>query len=136
VFLTVPDGAIAGVCQSLAWQQQSVVHCSGAAELSVLKGAPRAGGFHPLVMFADPEVAARAIAGAAIGAVVGIFLGLIGILIGPFIGAMIGELSARRDIGQATRAGSGAAIGLALAVAGKLALGFAMIGVYLVVRFF
>lgn len=78
----------------------------------------------------------RAIAGAAIGAVVGIFLGLIGILIGPFIGAMIGELSARRDIGQATRAGWGAAIGLALAVAGKLALGFAMIGVYLVVRFF
>ena len=66
VFLTVPDDAIAAVCASLTWKAQSAVHCSGAAELSVLKGAPRRGGFHPLVMFADPEVAARSIAGAAI----------------------------------------------------------------------
>lgn len=63
----MPDNAIAGVCASLAWKTQSVVHCSGAAELTVL-GAAKAqrGGFHPLVMFADPEVAARSIAGAAI----------------------------------------------------------------------
>ena len=67
VFLTVPDSAIAEVCASLNWQRQSAVHCSGAAELSVLKGAKgQVGGFHPLVMFADPEVAARSIAGAAI----------------------------------------------------------------------
>jgi predicted short-subunit dehydrogenase-like oxidoreductase (DUF2520 family) len=67
VFLTVPDDAIAAVCGSLRWKSQAVVHCSGAAELSVLKaaGGP-VGGFHPLVMFADPEVAARNIAGAAI----------------------------------------------------------------------
>ena len=62
----MPDNAIADVCASLAWKTQSAVHCSGAAELTVLKGAPRVGGFHPLVMFADPEVAARSIAGAAI----------------------------------------------------------------------
>ena len=67
VFLTVPDNAIAAVCASLRWQNQGAVHCSGAAELSVLKGAKgQVGGFHPLVMFADPEVAARSIAGAAI----------------------------------------------------------------------
>jgi predicted short-subunit dehydrogenase-like oxidoreductase (DUF2520 family) len=67
VFLTVPDGAIASVCQSLTWAKQSAVHCSGAAELSVLGAAKGpVGGFHPLVMFADPEVAARSIAGAAI----------------------------------------------------------------------
>jgi predicted short-subunit dehydrogenase-like oxidoreductase (DUF2520 family) len=47
------------------------VHCAGATELSALQAAADAeaatGGFHPLVMFADPEVAARSIAGAAIG---------------------------------------------------------------------
>jgi predicted short-subunit dehydrogenase-like oxidoreductase (DUF2520 family) len=67
VFLTVPDDAIASVCASVRWKGQSAVHCSGAAELSVLKAAKGpVGGFHPLVMFADPEVAARNIAGAAI----------------------------------------------------------------------
>ena len=66
MFLTVPDNVIAEVCASLTWKTQSAVHCSGAAELAVLKSAPRRGGFHPLVMFADPEVAARSIAGAAI----------------------------------------------------------------------
>jgi predicted short-subunit dehydrogenase-like oxidoreductase (DUF2520 family) len=50
----------------LKWKEQAAVHCSGAAELSVMKGPARVGGFHPLVMFADPEVAARNIAGAAI----------------------------------------------------------------------
>jgi predicted short-subunit dehydrogenase-like oxidoreductase (DUF2520 family) len=67
VFVTVPDDAISAVCESIRWKNQSAVHCSGAAELSVLDGAKgQKGGFHPLVMFADPEVAARNIAGAAI----------------------------------------------------------------------
>lgn len=78
----------------------------------------------------------RAMIGAAIGSVIGIFLGLPGILLGPFIGAVVGELSTRPDVLRATRAGVGAAIGLAIAVAAKLALGFAMIGTFLVVRFF
>jgi len=67
VFLTVPDHAIAAVCESLRWNGQSAVHCSGAAEVSLLKAAGASiGGLHPLVMFADPEVSARNIAGAAI----------------------------------------------------------------------
>jgi predicted short-subunit dehydrogenase-like oxidoreductase (DUF2520 family) len=67
VFLTVPDDAIASASSSLHWRDQAAVHCSGAAELSVLGAAKgQRGGFHPLVMFADPEVAARNIAGAAI----------------------------------------------------------------------
>ena len=67
VFLTVPDDAIASVCEGLRWKGQAAVHCSGAAEVSLLKAAGTAiGGFHPLVMFADPEVSARNIAGAAI----------------------------------------------------------------------
>jgi len=71
VFLTVPDDAIAAVCMSLRWSKgRSAVHCSGAAELSVLQAAADAGaqvgGFHPLQMFADPEVAARGLSGCAI----------------------------------------------------------------------
>jgi predicted short-subunit dehydrogenase-like oxidoreductase (DUF2520 family) len=72
VFLTVPDDAIAAVCQKISWRKgQSAVHCAGATELTVLQPAAAAGaaigGFHPLVMFADPQIAARSIAGAAIG---------------------------------------------------------------------
>jgi len=78
----------------------------------------------------------RAVIGAALGSVAGLLFGLIGILVGPFIGAVIGELSARPGgLRAATRAGWGATVGLALAAAAKLALGFAMIGVFLVVRF-
>jgi len=71
VFLTVPDDAISAVCASARWSEgKAAVHCSGAAELSVLRPAADAGaqvgGFHPLQMFADPEVAARGLKGCAI----------------------------------------------------------------------
>lgn len=78
----------------------------------------------------------RAMAGAAIGAVIGLFLGLPGILLGPFIGAVLGELSLQRTLDQASRAGFGTVVGLAVGVAGKLAIGMAMIGVFVFVRFF
>jgi uncharacterized protein len=77
----------------------------------------------------------RAMLGAVIGAVVGLFFGLPGLLLGPFVGALLGELSARWDLLAAGRAGWGAVIGLVLGTAAKLALGFAMIGLFLVVRF-
>jgi uncharacterized protein YqgC (DUF456 family) len=66
---------------------------------------------------------------------VGIFFGLPGIILGPFLGAVIGELTARRELHVAARAGVGAFVGLLLATAGKLALGFAMVGLFLLVRF-
>jgi uncharacterized protein len=78
----------------------------------------------------------RAVIGALIGAVAGLFLGFPGVIFGPFIGAVIGELSARRDWQRATRAGIGATIGLVLGAALKLALAVAMIGVFVVARFF
>jgi predicted short-subunit dehydrogenase-like oxidoreductase (DUF2520 family) len=63
----VPDDALGAVCGKLKWRKdQAAVHCSGAAELAVLKTQAQAGGFHPLQMFADPEVAARGLAGCAI----------------------------------------------------------------------
>lgn len=77
----------------------------------------------------------RSVAGAVAGALVGIFFGLPGLLLGPFVGALLGELSARRDLVAAGRAGWGATIGLVLGTAAKLALGIAMVGLFLVVRF-
>ena len=77
----------------------------------------------------------RAIIGALIGVVVGIFLGLPGVIFAPFIGAVIGELSAQKNLPQALRSGVGATIGLVLGAALKIALALAMIGVFVVVRF-
>lgn len=77
----------------------------------------------------------RAAIGAAIGAVVGIFFGLIGVLIGPFVGAVLGEISAQKDLRSAGRAGFGATLGMVIGAAAKLALGFAMLGVFVVMRF-
>lgn len=76
----------------------------------------------------------RAVLGAAAGSLVGIFFGLPGFLLGPFAGAVVGELSLGRDAGQAGRAGVGAWLGLAIGTAGKLALAFFMIGIYVVAR--
>jgi uncharacterized protein YqgC (DUF456 family) len=78
----------------------------------------------------------RAVYGAAIGAVVGLFFGLPGILLGPLVGAVLGELSARRTLGEAGRAGIGTALGLAIGTAAKLALALSMVGVFAFVRFF
>ena len=76
----------------------------------------------------------RAVTGALIGGVVGLFFGLPGVLLGPFIGAVIGELSVRRDLNAATRAGFGAALGLLFAAIIKITLAFTMIGVFGVAR--
>lgn len=77
----------------------------------------------------------RAVIGALLGVVAGLFLGLPGVIFAPFIGAVIGELSARKGVPQAARAGIGATIGLVLGAALKIAMAFAMIGIFLVTRF-
>ena len=77
----------------------------------------------------------RAIIGATLGAIVGIFFGIPGILLGPFLGAVLGELSNHSNIKAAGKAGIGATVGLALGVAAKLSLAFAMLGVFVIVRF-
>ena len=76
----------------------------------------------------------RAMVGAALGGLVGIFLGIPGILLGPFVGAVIGELSLQHSLDEASRAGFGTVVGLAIGVAGKLAIGIAMIGIFLLIR--
>ena len=74
--------------------------------------------------------------GALIGAVVGVFFGFIGVLIGPFIGAFLGEFMVKNHIQSATRAGIGSWLGIILGTAAKVALGFVMIGIFIVVRYF
>ncbi|MAE96023.1 MAG: hypothetical protein CL910_15300 [Deltaproteobacteria bacterium] len=73
--------------------------------------------------------------GAALGALVGLFFGLPGVLLGPFVGAVLGELSARRKLDEAGRAGIGASLGLALGAVAKLALGVTMLALFLFMRF-
>src|SRR5687767_295788 len=53
----------------------------------------------------------RAMLGATLGTLAGLFFGLPGLVLGPFVGAVLGELSVRRDIRQAGRAGVAAWIG-------------------------
>ena len=76
----------------------------------------------------------RAMVGAAIGAVVGIFFGLIGVVLGPFLGAAIAELTVAGELRAASRAGIGATIGLAIGTAAKIALAFAMLGIFAFMR--
>ena len=76
----------------------------------------------------------RAVAGAALGTVLGLFFGLPGVLLGPFFGAVAGELTRTRDLRAAGAAGVGATLGLALGAAAKIALAFAMLGIFLAVR--
>jgi uncharacterized protein YqgC (DUF456 family) len=77
----------------------------------------------------------RAMIGAAIGGIAGMFLGIPGILLGPFAGAVIGELSLQRSLDEASRAGFGTVVGMAIGLAGKFAIGIAMIGLFLIKRF-
>jgi len=74
--------------------------------------------------------------GAALGALVGLFFGIPGVVFGPFVGAVLGELSARRKLHEAGRAGLGASLGLALGAAAKLALAFSMLGIFAAARIF
>ena len=77
----------------------------------------------------------RALAGAALGGTFGIVFGPWGVLLGPFVGAALGELSSLRGLKQAGKAGVGATLGLVLGIALKMALGFSMVGLFLIDRF-
>ena len=72
VFLAVSDDAILPVCRDLRWEaRHRVVHCSGATELTALDHAKSAGaltgGFHPMQMFANPDVALEGLRGCTVG---------------------------------------------------------------------
>ena len=77
----------------------------------------------------------RAMLGAAVGTLAGLFLGLPGLIIGPFAGAMIGELTDHADWRVAGRAGLAAWIGFLVGTMAKVALAFAMLGIFLTAWF-
>jgi uncharacterized protein YqgC (DUF456 family) len=72
-----------------------------------------------------------ALVGAAIGTVAGLFMGFVGILVGPFVGALAGEFMHGRKLHMAARVGVGTWLGIVFAAVLKLALGFAMLGIFL-----
>lgn len=77
----------------------------------------------------------KALLGAVIGTFVGLFFGIVGVFVGPFVGAAAGELLHGRrldpkGVGQATRVGAGTWVGIVVAVALKLMLAFAMVGIF------
>jgi uncharacterized protein YqgC (DUF456 family) len=76
----------------------------------------------------------RAIWGAALGALIGLFFGIVGMLIGPFAGAVIGEFTGETSARESLRAGLGATLGLVFGALLKIALAFAMLGVFVVDR--
>ena len=71
-----------------------------------------------------------AVIGAVLGTVIGIFFGLPGILLGPFFGALIGELVAGGTLRKATGIGVGAWLGFLVGAVLKLAICFAMLGIF------
>lgn len=77
----------------------------------------------------------KAVLGAALGTLFGLFFGIPGLLVGPFVGAVAGELIHRRvydnaNLGEAAKVGAATWIGLAVGAALKLAVAFAMLGIF------
>lgn len=71
-----------------------------------------------------------AIAGAALGTIAGVFTGLVGLLFLPLAGAAIGEYLAKRDVRVAGKAGIATWLGLLVGTALKVAIVFAMLGLF------
>lgn len=72
----------------------------------------------------------KALWGSVLGSVAGLFFMPIGLFVGPFVGALAGEYWHGRQLGQATKVGFGTWLGIVLGVAAKLALAFAMVGLF------
>lgn len=68
--------------------------------------------------------------GAALGTVAGVFTGFVGLIFMPLVGAAIGEFIAHRDALRAGHVGVATWVGLLLGTVAKLAIVFAMVGVF------
>ncbi len=71
-----------------------------------------------------------ALAGAALGTLAAFPFGFVGLLFGPFVGAVAGEFITQQRLDAAARVGLGTWIGLAVGSLAKIALLFAMLGVF------
>lgn len=71
------------------------------------------------------------VAGAVVGGIIGIFTGFITLLVLPIVGAIAGELIAGKRLINAGKAGWGTLLGNLAGMTGKLAIGLAMIVLFL-----
>ena len=72
----------------------------------------------------------KALVGAALGTLVGMFFSIPGLLLGPFVGAVAGELAGGREWRAASKVGFATWLGIVVGAALKLALAFAMLGIF------
>jgi uncharacterized protein YqgC (DUF456 family) len=77
----------------------------------------------------------RAVWGALLGTIVGLFFGIAGLLLAPFVGAVIGELSVHGRMDQAGRVGVATWLGLLFGTVAKIAIAFAMLGIFALAYF-
>ncbi|MFL6541325.1 MAG: DUF456 domain-containing protein [Chthoniobacterales bacterium] len=71
------------------------------------------------------------VAGAVIGGILGIFTGFVTLLFLPIAGAIIGEIIAGKKLISAGKAGWGTLLGTIAGMIGKLAIGLAMVVLFL-----
>ena len=77
-----------------------------------------------------------AVVGAAVGTVAGVFTGLVGLLFQPLAGAALGEYLAKRDLRRAGQVGVATWFALLIGTAAKVAIVFAMIGMFVLALVF
>jgi uncharacterized protein YqgC (DUF456 family) len=77
-----------------------------------------------------------AIVGALIGTVAGVVTGLWGLVFMPLVGAAVGQFIAQRNLLHAGKVGLATWLGLLVGTAAKVAIAFAMIGVFVVALMF
>lgn len=123
VFAGLLVGAWADDFQRVGWVTLSVLGFLALASLAIdfaatAMGAKRVG------------ASRKAIFGAAIGTLLGVFLGIPGLILGPFIGAVAGEMLSHGEWRRATSAGAGTWVGLLFGTLAKIALAFAMLGIF------
>ena len=101
------------------------------AVLAVLTAAAWAVDYFAAMAGAKRAGASRlALLGALLGTVAGIVTGLWGLLFMPLVGAAIGEYAAQRDLRRAGKVGLATWLSLLLGTAAKVAIVFAMVGVF------
>ena len=77
-----------------------------------------------------------AVVGAAAGTIAGIFTGFVGLIFLPLAGAALGEFAARRDVVRAGKVGIATWLALTVGTAAKVAIVFAMLGLFAIALVF
>jgi hypothetical protein len=105
----LPTLAVLGLLTAIAWATDFVAAALGAKRV---------------------DASWLALAGATLGTLAGVFTGFVGLLFLPLAGAAIGEFVAQRDLRRAGKVGLATWLGLLIGTAVKVALVFAMLGIF------